>query len=300
MSKLILTEQSAAPTAPAASSGKWLVYAKTDGITGKLWAMDDTGTEYDLTAGGGVANTLQEAYDAGAAIVLAADEPVVLTAGAAASATTTFLSLRKSNTERLLEFIHSAETVVSLQGASGETGADGTSIVLAGGRGSDSGDFNGGSFTLRPGAKHGGGDDGTIVFEDPTAFSSVEVYVDTTYPDPALRSVGTGTFGVVLGPVVELVNEYSAAPGDYVIPNNAAVCLYSATAFGGTRNIYLPADPVPGQKVVVKDAAGNSLSYPSTIYGSGGTTIDGSAGGTLLHVAWQSYTFIFNTNWYII
>jgi hypothetical protein len=299
MSKLILTEQSAAPTAPAASSGKWLVYA-TDG---KLWAMDDTGDDYDLTAGGGAADTLQEAYDAGAAIELAAaDEPVVLTAGAAASATTTFLSLRKSNTERLLEFIHSAGTVVSLQGASGETGADGTSIVLAGGDGSDSGDLNGGSCTLRPGAKHGGGDDGTILFEDPTASSSVAVYVDTTYPDPALRSVGTGTFGVVLGPVVELIDAYTASGGGidtHSIPNNAGVCLYSATA-AGTRRIYLPANPVPGQKVVVKDAEGTAATYNSTIYGYGGTTIDGSASGTLLNVDWQSYTFIFNTDWYII
>lgn len=473
MSKLILTEQSAAPTAPAASSGKWLVYAKT---TGKLWAMDDTGFEYDLTAGaaggedlaetlaidnttggtdivlsdgdvlrgesgagvagnvtllggtssasgtvtdggsiviipgattpggddgglvltaatgsnsvvfktigdevlsigttfpfeydgttgkltipgiidpvaivfeeadapattgtegavfvsdgtGGLtaghlyyvppssgvpidisnpaatADTLQSAYDAGNSIALSDLTAIEVTAGDnGGTYPKPLIQLSKYLGSDLLAFKQQDVAVTRFEGAQGAAGIAGTTLEMVAGSGAGGGNNDGGLLVLQPGPAAGAGDDGTVVIRDVSGTNEVAVAVDktATYPAPVLLSEA-GTFGVTLGPVVSALDSYTATTAGadvHVIPNNASVCLYNNGVEAGTRAIYLPAAPVPGQTVVVKDSVGTALARPATIYPSAGN-IDGGA-SVPLNANWKAYTFVFNQNWYVI
>ena len=303
----IVFEEADAP-ATGSTEGAGFVSDGTGGLTeGHLYYAPPGGDPpIDISNPAVAADTLQAAYDAGRTIVLAsAITPVELTAGAAPGVTTSLLAFKKSSGDGLFALKHPAATRVRLEGAVGAVGAVGTAIELVGGAATGPGNLDGGSVYLRPGERANSGTDGSIAFLDVAAVREVDVYVDpsATYPAPVLLSRGTGTVGVTLGPVVNALNVFSPSglPNTHLIPNNASVCLYNPNSalLVGTRNITLPANPVTGQTVVVKDVAGNAGTYNVTIAGSGGTLIDGAA-SVLLNANWKAFTFVFNQNWYII
>jgi hypothetical protein len=126
MSKLVLTEQSVAPTTP--SSGKLSIYAKTDG---KAYAKNDAGVEYDLTTGG-----------AGGGEDLAA-------------------TLALGNTTGGTDLVLSDGDVLRGESGAGIAG----NVTLRGGT-SSTGSVDGGDFVLIPGAGIGGNPDGVLVLQN--------------------------------------------------------------------------------------------------------------------------------------
>lgn len=298
-------------TAPVTLPGEGAVFV-SDGAAGLTaghlyYVPPSSGSPVDISNPVVAADTLQAAYNAGRTITLTgAATPIEITAGAAAGATTTLLAFKKAAGDGLLSFRHPSATRVRIEGAAGGAAINGTGVEIAGGLGG-AGNQDGGSVYLRPGAKTGSGKDGIIALLDPSAGNEVDLYVAAgpTYPGPVVLSPqsGGGSFGATLGPVVNLLNLFSpvSLPSTHVIPNNASVCLYNPNngLGAGTRNITLPANPVAGQTVVVKDVAGTAAAAPATISGSGGALIDGAA-SVLLNGNWKSYTFVFNQNWFII
>lgn len=299
----IVFEEADAPTT-GSTEGAVFVSDGTGGLTlGHLYFVPpSSGTPVDISNPAVAADTLQAAYNAGRTIVLgSASDPIELTAGATPAS---LLAFKKLSGDGLFAIKHAVATRVRLEGAVGAAATAGTSIELVGGAATGPGDLDGGSVYLRPGTRINSGIDGSIAFLDVAAAREVDVYVDpsATYPAPVLLSRGTGTVGVTLGPVVNALNVFSASALGvaHLIPNNASVCLYNPNSgLGpGARYITLPANPVAGQTVVVKDVAGNAGTYNVTI-AAGGVLIDGAA-SVLLSANWKAFTFVFNQNWYII
>jgi len=303
----IVFEEADAP-ATTGTEGAVFVSDGTGGLTaGHLYFVPpSSGTPIDISnPPAAAADTLQAVYDAGRSVTLSSGvTPIAITAGAAI--TSALLSFIKAGGDALGSLQQSAATRLRVFGSPGAAATNGTGIEIVGGVGG-TGNQDGGSVYLRPGAKTGTGKDGTVVFYDPAASNEVDAYVEAgpTYPAPILRSPlsGGGSFGVTLGPVVNLLDVFSptSLPNTKPIPNNASILLYNPNgALGaGTRNITLPANPVAGQTVVVKDVAGTAGAFPATIAGSGGALIDGAV-SVPLNVNWKSYTFVFNQNWFII
>jgi hypothetical protein len=303
----IVFEEADVPTT-GSTEGAVFVSDGTGGLTaGHLYYVPPSdGTPVDISnPAAASADTLQAVYDAGRVVTLSSGlTPIEITGGIPVSSA--LLAFKKAGGDALGLIQHFANTRLRLVGSAGAAGIDGTGIELTGGTGG-TGNQNGGSIYLHPGAKTGSGTDGLIVFNDPSGTNAVNssVQAGPTYSAPVLRSPpsGGGSFGVTLGPVVNLLDVYSPAalPDNKNLPNNVSVLLYNPNgALGvGTRNIILPASPVAGQTVVVKDVAGISGAFPATISGSGGALIDGMA-SIPLNANWKSYTFVFNQNWFII
>lgn len=263
MSKLVLIEQSVSPTTP--STTKLVIYAKTDG---KVYAKNDAGVEYDLTSSGG----------GGGGEDLAA-------------------TLALGNTTGGTNLVISDGDQIVGESGSGVAG----DLVLRAGGDTGAGPTDGGSVILRPGPSAGLATPGAISFVDPSVTNTVSAGVlgAPTYPAPTLRSVGTGTLGMTLGPLVaKLASHTFTAPGEtYQMLNNTACVLITCTSPFVNCTVALPTSPVPGQVVTIKDVtpAGRA---DFTI---GGGTIDGAAGKLVTGAYWLGYTMIYNgANWFII
>jgi hypothetical protein len=246
--------------------------------------------------------TLQDAYSAGRQINLSsALDAVVLRAGAAAGPTVALLNFERSSGQQLGSVRQPSAAILSIAGAPGPVpGSIGTTVEVAAGAATGPGVAAGGSVALRPGAGTGGGASGSISFSDPSAANTVSAVVAAapTYPAPVLLSVGTGTLGMKLGPMVEnFISHTFTGPGtNFQIPNNAVCVLVNSTFANCT--VTLPTAPVPGQVVTVKDITPAARVDFNIV----GGTIDGNAGGKSVTGAyWLAYSLIYNGSvWFII
>lgn len=263
MSKLVLTEQSVAPTTP--SSGKLSIYAKTDG---KAYAKNDAGVEYDLTDGGeDLAATLVLGNATGGTdIVLTDGDKVTGESGAGV-----------------------AGNVALLGGTSSGAGdQDGGSIILRPGLQTGTGAVGVIEFSSPSGGN------------EVQAFVPESVLV---YPDPVLLSPsGGGSLGMTLGPLVQLTlsHTFSTIGEIFQVPNHTS-CVFVTSTLANCA-IELPVSPVIGQTVTIKDITTLPDVRTTFNITPPAGTIDGNGGGTTVGPAsFLSYTCVWDgTNWYII
>jgi len=303
----VIFEHATAPTT-GSSEGAVFVSDGTGGLAlGHLYFVPpSSGSPVDISNPTVAADTLQAAYNAGHTITLVdAVTPVEITAGALPSATTSLLAFKKSSGDGLASLKHTAPTRVRLEGATGGAGIDGTGIEIQGGAGGAGVAQDGGDVRFRPGAKTGTGKDGQFVFSDAAGSQEVALLFDSAahYPGTSvLRSPtsGGGSLGAMLGPVVQVMQPhvFSSAGEHWTIPNHAGCVLITSTYANCV--LYLPAFPVLGQSVVVKDiTASGRASF--TVTPSGGATIDGAASKPVGPAPYLSYTFLWDgISWFII
>lgn len=294
--RIQLTE--VADAVPPAGTGVMFV---SDGsgmrTAGHLYLHNSSGY-YDLVSPTVPAATLQTAYDAGALIILSgvASPVVIRSAG-----TGEVLQLRTPAGNILLKLKDNL-TAAQLQAGEGAAGAAGLDLDLLGGS-AGAGNQNGGNVNIRPGAKTGTGLPGTIAFGDYDGGSaSVKAFVSGSgYPAPVMRSVpGAGSFGMVVGPFIQLSVSYSfpSPLTTYQLDGNVSCLFVTSTEVACFVN--LPLSPIVGQTVTIKDITPPTSPRTNFTIKTTSGSIDGMA-STPVTASFQSYTFVSDgTDWYII
>jgi hypothetical protein len=242
--------------------------------------------------------TLQEAYAAGSTITLSgAAAPVAITAGAVSPAS--FLQLKSSSSVALFAIDQTGASDISLSSLNATaSGVAGTTLILKAGS-AIAGNANGGSILLKTGASSGSGTLGVFGFSD-AGGNTVSIGVDSTIVGvPFLRTQGTGTWGVTLGPVVlNAFSNQSTTP--FTLQKNVAY--YGCNTSLGAISLFLPsaANAVQGQTIIIKDETGNSAANNVTIAVSGGGNIDGVP-SHLLNTPYKSLQFLFSGGlWHLV